>query len=107
MLYHPLLLLECWRSQHWTHAGLFQIVGPMAFPSAADLGALEEGPATKASIQSLPSRRLAASSPRLSMQAGDFGGRKPSLDAQLRPIDSKPVRGWLPHGSKSRSVVCF
>jgi hypothetical protein len=83
-------------------AGLFQIVGPMAFPSATDLNALEEDSA--ASIQSLPSRRLAGSSNRLSMLAGDVRERRPSLEAQLRPIDSKTARGWLPTGSKSRLV---
>ena len=69
----------------------------MAVPSGADLASLDgDGPngVIGAAIESLPSRRLTHASS--SALAADFPGRRPSLEAQLQPIDSETARSWLP-----------
>ena len=73
-------------------AGLFQIVGPLANPSASDLASLDGTP--RADIEALPSRRLARSGISSDMLAGEFASRRLSLEAQLQPIESSLAKKW-------------
>lgn len=75
-------------------AGLFQIVGPEAMPSSSDLTSVDED--TRAAIESLPSRRLTSGASRNSLTATSFADRRPSLEAQLRVVDSETATSWLP-----------
>lgn len=72
--------------------GLFQIVGPLANPSASDLTSLDHE--AQSEIDKLPSKRLANKSGSANMLAGNFANRRLSLEAQLQPIDPAVAKKW-------------
>ena len=84
-------------------AGLFQITGPVAVPSASDLEALDAVDPRR-TIETLPSRQsLQQQASQLSAALSSEGlGRRPSLESQLRPIDSRTLQSWFPAATQSR-----
>ena len=71
--------------------GLFQIVGPVANPSNADLSTLEGSLRSEADLP--PPEKQSGNTRSHSALIG-VSSRKPSLEAQLQPIKSSTARNW-------------